>query len=102
MAIAKSKNDEDKLGDAVNKVLEEDPTLRVEKNTETKQTLLTGMGELHLNIMLEKLKRKYGVDVVMTDPKVPYRETIRAKVEVEGKHKKQSGGRAVRSRLDLL
>lgn len=51
------------------------------------------MGELHLNIMLEKLKRKYGVDVVMTDPKVPYRETIRAKVEVEGKHKKQSGGR---------
>ncbi|HPZ43818.1 MAG TPA: elongation factor G [Bacillota bacterium] len=94
VAIApKSKNDEDKLGDAVNKVLEEDPTLRVEKNTETKQTLLTGMGELHLNIMLEKLKRKYGVDVVMTDPKVPYRETIRAKVEVEGKHKKQSGGR---------
>lgn len=94
VAIApKSKNDEDKLGDAVSKVLEEDPTLRVEKNTETKQTLLIGMGELHLNIMLEKLKRKYGVDVVMTDPKVPYRETIRAKVEVEGKHKKQSGGR---------
>ncbi len=94
VAIApKSKNDEDKLGDAVFKVLEEDPTLRVEKNTETKQTLLIGMGELHLNIMLEKLKRKYGVDVVMTDPKVPYRETIRAKVEVEGKHKKQSGGR---------
>jgi elongation factor G len=94
VAIApKSKNDEDKLGDAVFKVLEEDPTLRVEKNTETKQTLLIGMGELHLNIMLEKLKRKYGVDVVMSDPKVPYRETIRARVEVEGKHKKQSGGR---------
>ncbi|NPV73756.1 MAG: elongation factor G [Pelotomaculum sp.] len=89
----KSKNDEDKLGDAISKILEEDPTLRVEKNTEIKQTLLTGMGELHLNIVLEKLKRKYGVDVVMTDPKVPYRETIRAKVEVEGKHKKQSGGR---------
>jgi elongation factor G len=94
VAIApKSKNDEDKLGDAVFKVLEEDPTLRIEKNTETKQTLLIGMGELHLNIMVEKLKRKYGVEVVMTDPKVPYRETIRAKVEVEGKHKKQSGGR---------
>lgn len=94
VAIApKSKSDEDKLGDAVSKNLEEDPTLRVEKNTETKQTLLTGMGELHLNIMVEKLKRKYGVDVVMTDPKVPYRETIRSKVEVEGKHKKQSGGR---------
>jgi elongation factor G len=94
VAIApKSKNDEDKLGDAISKILEEDPSIRVEKNTEIKQTLLTGMGELHLNIMVEKLKRKYGVDVVMNDPKVPYRETIRSKVEVEGKHKKQSGGR---------
>lgn len=89
----KSKNDEDKLGDVISKILEEDPSLRVEKNTETKQTLLTGMGELHLNITVEKLKRKYGVDVVLTDPKVPYRETIKAKVEAEGKHKKQSGGR---------
>lgn len=94
VAIApKSKNDEDKLGDAITKTLEEDPTMRMEKNTETKQTLLTGMGELHINILVEKLKRKYGVDVVMNDPKVPYRETIRSKVEVEGKHKKQSGGR---------
>jgi elongation factor G len=94
VAIApKSKNDEDKLGDAISKLLEEDPTMRVEKNIETKQTLLTGMGELHINIMIEKLKRKFGVDVVVADPKVPYRETIRAKVEVEGKHKKQSGGR---------
>ena len=94
VAIApKSKNDEDKLGDSIAKLLEEDQTLKVEKNTEIKQTLLTGMGELHLNIMVEKLKRRYGVDVVMSYPKVPYRETIRAKVEVEGKHKKQSGGR---------
>ncbi|MDD4169408.1 MAG: elongation factor G [Desulfotomaculaceae bacterium] len=94
VAIApKSKNDEDKLGDAVNKVLEEDPTIRIEKNTETKQNLVTGMGELHLNIMVDKLKRKFGVDVVLSDPKVPYRETIRSTVEVEGKHKKQSGGR---------
>ncbi|MDF9408003.1 MAG: Elongation factor G [Pelotomaculum sp. PtaB.Bin013] len=94
VAIApKSKNDEDKLGDAINKLLEEDPTIKVEKNTETKQTLITGMGELHINILLERLKRKYGVDVVTNDPKVPYRETIRSKVEVEGKHKKQSGGR---------
>jgi len=94
VAIApKSKNDEDKLGDALNKLLEEDPTMKVEKNTETKQTLITGMGELHINIMIERLKRKFGVDVVTHDAKVPYRETIRAKVEVEGKHKKQSGGR---------
>jgi len=89
----KSKNDEDKLGDAISKILEEEPSMRVEKNTETKQTLLTGMGELHLNIIIDKLKRKYGVAVVTADPKVPYRETIKSKVEVEGKHKKQSGGR---------
>ena len=81
------------MGDAISKLLEEDPTLRIEKNTETKQNLLTGMGELHINILVEKLKRRYGVDVVLADPKVPYRETIRAKVEAEGKHKKQSGGR---------
>lgn len=94
VAIApKSKNDEDKLGDALSKLLDEDPSMKVEKNSEIKQTLLTGMGELHINTMIEKLKRKFGVDVVVADPKVPYRETIRAKVEVEGKHKKQSGGR---------
>lgn len=94
VAIApKSKNDEDKLGDAISKLLEEDPSMKVEKNAETKQTLLTGMGELHINTMIEKLKRKFGVDVITADPKVPYRETIRSKVEVEGKHKKQSGGR---------
>ncbi|MCL2337308.1 MAG: elongation factor G, partial [Firmicutes bacterium] len=94
VAIApKSKNDEDKLGDAVQKLLEEDPSLRVEKNTETKQTLLTGMGEAHVNIMVSNLKRRFGVDVVMEEPKVPYRESIRSKTEVEGKHKKQSGGR---------
>ncbi|NLJ75817.1 MAG: elongation factor G [Peptococcaceae bacterium] len=94
VAIApKSKNDEDKLGDGLSRLLEEDPSMRVEKNSEIKQTLLTGMGELHINTMIEKLKRKFGVDVEIEDPKVPYRETIRAKVEVEGKHKKQSGGR---------
>ena len=89
----KSKNDEDKLGDAVQKLIEEDPSLKVEKNTVTKQTLLIGMGEAHLNIMISNLKRRYGVDVVTEEIKVPYRETIRGKVEVEGKHKKQSGGR---------
>ncbi len=94
IAIApKSKNDEDKLGDAVHKLLEEDMSLKVEKNIATKQTLLTGMGEAHLNIVINKLKQRYGVDVLTEEPKVPYRETIRAKVDAEGKHKKQSGGR---------
>ncbi|CCO07112.1 elongation factor G [Desulforamulus hydrothermalis] len=89
----KSKNDEDKLGDALLKLTEEDPTIKVQKNTETKQTLLITMGEAQTQIMVERLKKKFGVDVVLEEPKVPYRETIRKKVEVEGKHKKQSGGR---------
>lgn len=89
----KSKADEDKLSNALTKLLEEDPTVRVEKNTETKQTLLTGMGEMHLDILVDRLKRRYGVDVSTEEPKVPYRETIRSEVKVEGKYKKQTGGR---------
>lgn len=89
----KSKGDEDKLGNALSRLLEEDSTLRLEKNVETKQTLLTGMGEMHLEIVLERLQRKYGVEVEMSKPKVPYRETIKASVtRIEGKHKKQTGG----------
>ncbi len=89
----KSKNDEDKLGNAINRLLEEDPTLRYEKNVETKQSLLTGMGEAHLNIIIDRLQRKFGVDVEQIELKVPYRETIRGSAKkVEGKHKKQSGG----------
>lgn len=89
----KSKNDEDKLGDALLKLTEEDPTIKVQKNTETKQTMLITMGEAQTQIMVDRLKKKYGVDVVLEEARVPYRETIRKKVEVEGKHKKQSGGR---------
>ena len=88
----KTKGDEDKLGSAISKILEEDPALRIKKDTETKETLLTGMGDTHLDITLEKFKRKFGVDVVRKDPRVPYRETIRAMVKIEGKHKKQTGG----------
>ncbi len=94
IAVApKSKNDEDKLGDALFKLTDEDPTIKVQKNTETKQTLLITMGEAQTQIMVDRLKKRYGVDVTLTEAKVPYRETIRKKVEVEGKHKKQSGGR---------
>ncbi|MGI6712759.1 MAG: elongation factor G [Bacillota bacterium] len=89
----KSKGDEDKLGNAVSRLLEEDPTIRVEKNTEIKQTILTAMGEAHIDIIIDRFQRKYGVEVKTTDPKVPYRETIRGTAtKVEGKHKKQSGG----------
>lgn len=88
----KSKGDEDKLGNALSRLLEEDLTVQIEKNLETKENILTGMGELHLEIILERLKRKYGVDVSMEPPKIPYRETIRQTVTMEGKYKKQTGG----------
>lgn len=88
----KSKGDEDKLSGALQRLLEEDPTIKVEKNTETRQTIMKTMGDTHMDTVTEKLARKYGVDVLVKDMKIPYRETIRGTVEVEGKHKKQSGG----------
>ncbi|MGZ6953525.1 MAG: elongation factor G [Acidimicrobiia bacterium] len=89
---AKSKNDEDKLATALHRLVDEDPALRVERNAETHQTLLAGMGETHVSIALEKLARKFGVEVETEDVKVPYRETITGTAEAEGKVKKQSGG----------
>jgi elongation factor G len=89
---AKNKGDEDKIGNALNRLMDEDQTFKITKNLETKQLLVSGIGELHTDIMAERMKRKFGVDVIMSDPKVPYRETIRGSVKVEGKHKKQSGG----------
>jgi elongation factor G len=90
--IPKSKGDEDKLATALHKLQDEDPALRVERNAETKQTLLRGMGETHVSIALEKLHRKLGVEVATEDVKVPYRETITSTAEAEGKYKKQTGG----------
>lgn len=89
----KSKGDEDKLGNAINKILEADPTLRLTKDLETKETILTGMGETHLDIVLERLHQKYGVEITSREPSIPYRETVRATVQQEGKYKKQTGGR---------
>ncbi|MCO1600355.1 elongation factor G [Desulfosporosinus nitroreducens] len=89
---AKTKGDEDKLSSALTRLLEEDPTIRISKNTETKELILTGLGEMQLEILQEKLTRKFGVDVTLKVPRVPYRETIRKAVKVEGKHKKQTGG----------
>ncbi|ABI68462.1 elongation factor G [Syntrophomonas wolfei] len=88
----RSKGDEDKLSGALQRLLEEDPTIRVEKNVETRQTILRAMGDTHVDIVLEKLSRKFGVDVISREMRIPYRETIKATVEAEGKHKKQSGG----------
>lgn len=93
MAIEpKAKGDEDKIGAGLQKLLEEDPTFKLENNAEMKQLLIYGVGEQHLDVIVSKLKSKFGVGVNLTDPKIPYRETIKKKVRVEGKHKKQSGG----------
>ncbi|SET04102.1 elongation factor G [Anaerobranca gottschalkii] len=89
----KSKNDEEKVSSGLARFLEEDPTFKVERNAETKQTIISGMGELHLEIIVNRLSKKFGVDVDLKNPKIPYKETIKGKAKVEGKHKKQSGGR---------
>lgn len=87
-----SKNDEDKMSNALARMVEEDPTLRLENNTETKQSVLYGVGDQHLDVVLAKLKAKYKVEVRLETPRVPYRETIRKTAIGEGRHKKQSGG----------
>ncbi len=88
----KSKGDEEKIGSGLHKLQDEDPTFKVALNTETHQTIISGVGEQHLDVIVSKLKAKFGVSVNLIDPKVPYRETIKKKVKIEGKHKKQSGG----------
>ena len=89
---AKKKGEEEKINSGLQKINEEDPSFRLETNVETHEQLITGLGEQHLDIVLSKLRGRYGVDAEFTEPIVPYRETIRKKVKVEGKHKKQSGG----------
>jgi len=88
----KAKGDEEKIGSGLQRLQDEDPTFKVGINTETHQTLISGMGDQHLDVIVNKLKTKFGVSVNLVDPKVPFRETIKKKVKVEGKHKKQSGG----------
>ncbi len=89
---AKSKGDEDKVFISLSKLLEEDNALKLTRNNETKQILLSGMGQVHIEATSEKLKRKFNVEVQLSTPKVPYKETIKKKVRVQGKHKKQTGG----------
>jgi elongation factor G len=88
----KSKGDEDKLMTSLHRLQDEDQVLHVRRNDETHQTLLSGMGDTHLSIVTERLQRKFGVEVVTEEVRVPYRETITGKSEAEGKYKKQTGG----------
>ena len=89
---SKATGDEDKIYISLTKLLEEDTALRLERNAETKEILLSGLGQVHIESTIEKLKRKFNVEVLLKTPKIPYRETIKKKVRVQGKHKKQSGG----------
>lgn len=93
-AIApKSKGDEEKLSGALQRILEEDPSLKVGRDQQTKETIISGMGKVHVEVAVDRLKRRFGVDVVMNTPRVPYKETIRGTASVQGKYKKQTGGR---------
>lgn len=90
---AKSRTDEDKISTALARVAEDDPTLRVRRDTETHETLLSGMGDVHLDVAVEQMKSRSNVEVLLDTPKVPYRETVTGNGEGHYKHKKQSGGR---------
>jgi elongation factor G len=93
-AIApKSREDEEKVSMGLQRLLEEDPSLKFHRDTESKEMILGGTGQLHLEVTLQKLKRKFGVEVEMKTPKIPYRETIKKAASAQGKYKKQTGGR---------
>ncbi|HVW86473.1 MAG TPA: elongation factor G [Bryobacteraceae bacterium] len=89
---AKSRADEDRMGNALHKLLEEDLSLRFYRDPQTKEFLVAGTGQQHVEIAVSRLKKRYGVDVALKAPKIPYRETIRGTADVQGRHKKQTGG----------
>ncbi|MBN2382752.1 elongation factor G [bacterium] len=91
--VPKAKEDEEKINLSLQKLADEDPTITFVREIQTKQLLLWGMGQQHIEIIVAKLEKRYGVQVVLTLPKIPYRETIRGKTEIQGKYKKQTGGR---------
>jgi len=90
--VPKARGDEDKISSGLARLSEEDPTLHVERNEETHQLVIAGLGDVHLDVTLEKLKRKHGVDATTSTPRVPYRETVHGSARAEGRHVKQSGG----------
>jgi elongation factor G len=89
----KAKGDEDKISNALARLAEEDPTLRYHYDPETKQLLISGVGQLHIEVTLERMKRKFNAEVTLLPPRIPYKETIKGKAQVQGRHKKQTGGR---------
>jgi elongation factor G len=89
----KTRSDEDKLGSSLSRMNEEDPTLQFGKDPQTREFILSGMGEIHLEVAVEKLRRQFGVEVELRTPKIPYKETLKGTAEAQGKYKKQTGGR---------
>jgi elongation factor G len=89
----KTRADEDRISQATHRISEEDPTVRIERDPETNELIISGNGQLHVEIITERLKKRYSVDVVLKPPKIPYKETIKGKADVQGKYKKQTGGR---------
>jgi len=87
------KGDEEKISQALSRLMEEDPTFRLYRDPDTKEDIVYGMGDIHLDVLMEKMKRKFGVEVSLTIPQVPYKETIKKPAKAEGKYKRQSGGR---------
>ena len=92
-AVSAKKGDEEKLFSSITRLLDEDLTLKLIREQQTHETLISGVGQVHLEVVGEKIKRKFGVEMELRTPRVPYRETLKGKVTVQGKHKKQSGGR---------
>jgi elongation factor G len=88
----KTRADDDKLSSTLSRLKEEEPAIVIEKNAETHETIMSGLGEAHLQVIVERLQKKFGVNIDLEVPRVPYRETIKGKARVEGKHKKQTGG----------
>ncbi|MBI4383049.1 MAG: elongation factor G [Nitrospinae bacterium] len=91
--VPKTRADEEKISAALHRLVEEDPTLKVDRDAKTHELLITGMGQAHLDVIIERMKRRFGVEVDVKPPKVPYLETIRGAAKVQGKYKKQTGGR---------
>jgi len=92
-AVSAKKGDEEKLFSSITRLLDEDLTLKLTREQQTHETLISGVGQVHLEVIGEKIKRKFGVEMELRSPRVPYRETLKGKVTIQGKHKKQSGGR---------
>jgi elongation factor G len=92
-AVSAKKGDEEKLFSSITRLLDEDLTLKLTREQQTYETLISGVGQVHLEVIGEKIKRKFGVEMELRPPRVPYRETLKGKVTVQGRHKKQSGGR---------